>query len=111
MRWQRAVDAALRPLKLTHTQFLLLASAARAIRQQGDAVTQAAIAAAAGLDRATVSNLVHKLETRGLIDRDAHESDARKMRVQITQRGRKILEKATSLIGATVGDLARSRGS
>jgi DNA-binding MarR family transcriptional regulator len=109
MRWQRAIDAALRPLELTHTQYLVLAGAARAIRERGDAVAQLAIAESAELDRATTSILVRKLETRGLLDRGNDVTDGRRWRVILTQRGRSTLAKATSLVEATAADVAPRR--
>jgi DNA-binding MarR family transcriptional regulator len=107
MRWQRSIDAALRPLELTHTQYLVLASAARAIREQRDAVAHHAIAQAAELDLATISILVRKLETRGLLDRDVDGADARRWRVILTQRGRSLLDKATALVEAAATAAAR----
>jgi MarR family transcriptional regulator, organic hydroperoxide resistance regulator len=106
MRWQRAIDAALRPLELTHTQYLVLAGAASAIREQGDAVAQRAIAESAELDRATISVLVRKLEDRGLLDRGPHATDGRRWRVILTQRGRRLLEKATALVERAAADVA-----
>jgi DNA-binding MarR family transcriptional regulator len=111
MRWQRAIDAALRPIDLTHTQYLVLASTARVIREQRDAVAQIAIAQSAELDRVTVSHLVRKLEARGLLDRGVDGTDARKWRVILTQRGERTLEKATAIVEATAAELAPSRAS
>jgi DNA-binding MarR family transcriptional regulator len=104
MRWQRAIDSVLRPLGLTHTQYLVLASTARAIREQGDAVAQFAIARSAGLDCATISTLARTLETRGLLDRGIDGLDGRRWRVLVTQRGRNLLEKATPLVEAAANE-------
>jgi DNA-binding MarR family transcriptional regulator len=109
MRWQRAIDRALRPLGLTHTQYLVLASAARAIGEQGDAVAQLAIAQIAGLDSATTSTLIGKLESRGLIDRDVDTTDGRRWRVILTHRGRSLLDRATALVDATAAEAAPRR--
>ena len=100
MRWQRAIDAALRPLELTHTQYLVLVSTARAIREQGDAVAQSAIAERAGLDQATTSTLIRKLDSRGLLDRGIDGVDGRRWRVILTQRGQRTLDRATALVEA-----------
>ncbi len=109
MRWQRAIDAALRPLGLTHTQYLLLASTARVIREQRDAVAQLAIAESAELDHATTSTLIRKLESRGLLDRNIDATDHRRWRIILTPRGRSLLEKATSVVEATAGELTPQR--
>jgi DNA-binding MarR family transcriptional regulator len=80
------------------------------IRDQGDAVAQFAIAESAGLDRATTSTLIRKLELRGLLDRSSDETDGRRWRVMLTQRGRSMLEKATALVEATATEVAPRRG-
>jgi len=109
MRWQRAIDAALRPLGLTHTQYLVLASAARVIDEQDDAVAQLAIAEHAGLDRTTISILIRKLEDRGLFDRDIDGADGRRQRVLLTARGRSILAKASALVETAAADTLPQR--
>lgn len=109
MRWQRTIDAALRPLGLTHTQYLVLASAASVVREHGDAVAQLAIAESAGLDNATISTLVRKLEGRGLLDRSADTSDRRRWRVMLTPRGKNLLQKAASLVDEAAAGLAPRR--
>ena len=110
MRWQRAIDAALQPLGLTHTQYLVLATADRVIREQGDAVAQLTIGESSGLDRATISALIRKLETRGLVDRGTDAIDGRRWRVILTRRGRTLLDKATPLVEATAMEVAPRRG-
>lgn len=45
MRWQRSVDAALRPLGLTHSRYLVLSATAELQRETKDAVSQREIAA------------------------------------------------------------------
>jgi MarR family transcriptional regulator, organic hydroperoxide resistance regulator len=106
MRWQRAVDAALRPLGLTHTQYLVLASVARAIRgQDDDAVAHGAIGDAAGLDPATICMVVRTLDKRGLVDRSNDGLDARRWRVMITHRGWSMLAKASVLVDATAAEV------
>jgi DNA-binding MarR family transcriptional regulator len=109
MRWQRAINAALRPLQLTHTQYLVLASAARMIREHDDAVAQLTIAESAELDCATISNLVRKLESRGLLDRGIDSIDGRRWRVILTTRGQSMLVKATAIVEATAATMAPHR--
>jgi hypothetical protein len=61
MRWQRAVNAALRSVGLTHSQFLVLSSLARVCTQARDAVSQRQVAREAGLDDATTSSVLSTL--------------------------------------------------
>jgi DNA-binding MarR family transcriptional regulator len=94
MHWQRSVDAALKTYGLTHTQYLVLVSADICERAAGDAVTQRAIASAAGLDEATTSQVVRKLTMRGLLDRGPTFEDQRAWRVCVTASGRRSLRSA-----------------
>jgi DNA-binding MarR family transcriptional regulator len=90
MRWQRAVDAALAPLELTHTQFLVLTAATACVALDKDAVLQRKIAGAAGLDEATTSRVVRTLSRRGLLDRGATFGDKRAWRILVTPRGKQL---------------------
>ena len=105
MRWQRGIDAALHPLGLTHTQYLVLASAARAIREQNDAVAQFTIAESAGPDSTTTSALMRKLACRGLVDRGIDGFDGRRWRVLLTARGRSVLAEASAVVEAAATEL------
>jgi len=93
MAWQRRVDRALRPLGLTHTQVLVLSSLDSAFRRAGEAVSQAAIAAEAGLDKVTVSAVLKALDSHGFINRDVGV-DRRAWRIVITPSGRRVLASA-----------------
>src|SRR5262245_55756683 len=104
MRWQRAVDKALRPLGLTHTQLLVLAAASQAFDDDLDGATQASIARAAGLDRVTTAAVLRNLESRDLVSRDIIDGDRRSWSVAATQRGLRTLASAASVIeGLSVG--------
>jgi DNA-binding MarR family transcriptional regulator len=94
MRWQRNLDASLSPLKLTHTQYLVLLSAESATEETRDAVTQRAIAERAGLDEVTTSRVVRLLAERGLLDRGG-SLDRRAYRIIVTAKGRQVLRRAT----------------
>lgn len=100
MRWQRAVDAALRPLDLTHSQFLLLDAAERALRDAKQPVMQRQVAEVAGLDEGTTSNIVKRLEQRGLITRKPPDGDARAWRITVPGRGKTLLERARKVVGS-----------
>jgi DNA-binding MarR family transcriptional regulator len=92
MRWQRAVDRALAPLDLTHTQFLLLTTADSCVSENGDAVAQRTVATAAGLDEATTSRVMRTLSDRGLVDRGPTFGDQRQFRLLVTSEGRQLLK-------------------
>jgi DNA-binding MarR family transcriptional regulator len=100
MRWQREIDAALAPLDLTHTQYLVLWAGAAAQQAARDAVAQRVVAETAGLDPATTSQIVRKLEARGLLDRKPTSGDARAWRVIVSTRGAELLRRAAPFVRA-----------
>ena len=95
LAWRAELDARLRPLGLTPTQFLLLASVGWLEHLDGPPTQQEA-AEQAGADRMMTSKLLRTLEERGLLARHAHESDARARRVALTPFGRELVGKATA---------------
>lgn len=54
---------------------------------------QARLAYEVGIDRTTLANVVARLETRGLIRRDASDTDRRLKLVSLTRRGTTLLAK------------------
>ena len=90
----RELDARLRPLELTHTQFQLLASAGW-LGRDGEHPTQQQVADFAGADRMMTSKVLATLEGRGLLVRSADGQDARLRRVAITAPARELLVAAT----------------
>jgi DNA-binding MarR family transcriptional regulator len=111
MRWQRGINAALRPVGLTHTQFLVLSSLAYAGRAAGDAVAQRTIADSAGLDESTTSGVLRTLEARGLVDRSPTDEDARAWRVVVSASGQKILRRCGPLVTAAARRFRNERAA
>ena len=69
LRWQRKIAAALAPLGLTHVQFVLLA-ASWWLNSRGEEPNQLSVARQAGTDVKMTSEVLRKLEAKGLIVRD-----------------------------------------
>ena len=99
LRWQRAVNRALRPLGLTHAQFVMLARLADLCACE-PCVTQRRLAADTGSDPMTVSTLVRTMERRGWITRAVHPDDARARILALTEPGRACLDEATRSVVA-----------
>jgi DNA-binding MarR family transcriptional regulator len=95
----RELDARLRPLELTHTQFQLLAAAGW-LGRDGPGPTQQQVAEFAGADRMMTSKVLATLEARGLLVRTADAQDARLRRVTITEPARDLLREATRVARA-----------
>ena len=97
MRWQRELNAALRPLGLTQPQFAILAVCGW-MTQDGQEVTQQGVADFVGLDRMHVSQVAKRLEEDGLIEREACRSDQRAKKIVLTGKGFDFLAKAMPVV-------------
>ncbi len=92
--WRRSIEAALKPLGLTHPQFVLLAAIGWLHGSQP--ITQIQIAKFAGLDPNTTSQILGGLHKKKLIQRKAQ--DGRSKSPSLTQAGRELLIKALPLV-------------
>src|SRR5881398_1161515 len=81
----RRSEAAFAPLGVTADQFVLLATLSR-----GHALTQRELARRMSSDPSTVRAMLVLLEQRGLVQRDAHPTDARARTVALTPAGRRV---------------------
>ena len=97
LRWQRAVTAALAPLGLTHVQFVLLASSWW-LNAHGDEPNQLSVARQAGTDVKMASEVLRKLEAKGLIVRTVDAADTRARRIQVTERGSDLAQAAVTAV-------------
>jgi DNA-binding MarR family transcriptional regulator len=86
LRWQREIAAVLAPLDLTHVQFVLL-SCAWWLNDRGQVPNQLALARQAGTDVKMTSEVVRKLEAKGLLIRETDPRDTRARRIRITPDG------------------------
>jgi DNA-binding MarR family transcriptional regulator len=99
LAWRAELDARLRPLNLTPTQFMVLAAAGWLEHVAGPP-TQQEIADQAGADRMMTSRVVRTLEDAGLLVRRAHETDGRGLRVALTAAGRDLVQRAAAIARA-----------
>jgi DNA-binding MarR family transcriptional regulator len=93
LRWQRAMTAALAPLELTHVQFVLLACTWW-LNEQGQRPNQLAVAEQAGTDVKMTSQVLRKLEDRGLLERAVDSRDSRARNLLVTKKGRALAKRA-----------------
>jgi DNA-binding MarR family transcriptional regulator len=103
LRWQRAIAATLRPYRLTHVQFVLLASAWW-LAEHGEQPNQVAIARHAGTDVKMTSEVLRSLERKRLIERETDPVDTRAKLVTVTTAGRELAPEVIAAVEAT--DLA-----
>ena len=99
LRWQRGVAAALRPLDLTHVQFVLLACTWW-LNEQGARPTQVRLAEQAGTDIKMTSQVIRTLEQKGLVEREVDQVDTRARRLRVTRRGKQLAPRAIDVVEA-----------
>jgi DNA-binding MarR family transcriptional regulator len=99
MRWQRVMTAALAPLDLTHVQFVLLASAMWLART-GDPPNQVQLAAQAGTEPKMTSDVVVRLEAKGLVARESDPRDSRAKVIRVTKSGAALAQRAILVVEA-----------
>jgi MarR family transcriptional regulator, organic hydroperoxide resistance regulator len=90
--WQRRQRAALQPFELTHSQFVLLATATWFGARE--TLTQARLAELSGVDAMTTSQVVRTLEAAQLVERRSHPNDPRAKAIIVTSAGRAKAQKA-----------------
>jgi DNA-binding MarR family transcriptional regulator len=100
LAWQRRIRAALGPHELTHVQFVLLASLWWLESHHPDAPTQATLAEQAGTDPMMTSQVLRKLEARGLLERALDATDTRARRIRLTRAGRDLVARALADVEA-----------
>src|ERR1700742_1623691 len=97
LRWQRDIAAALAPLDLTHVQFVLLATTWW-LNTQGEDPNQLSVATQASTDVKMTSQVLRRLEAKGLIRREVDPADTRARRLRVTDRGAELARQAIAVV-------------
>jgi DNA-binding MarR family transcriptional regulator len=100
LAWQRAVTAVLEPLQLTHVQFVLLACTWW-LGSQGQVPNQLQLARQAGTDVKMTSQVVRRLEAKGLLQRQVDPDDSRARRLRLTAEGQRLAQRAIAAVEET----------
>jgi DNA-binding MarR family transcriptional regulator len=109
LRWRAAVDRAVSPLGLTHAQYSVLASL-RALTSAGETPSQRRLAGYTDLDPIYVSKLVRALERNGLVARAPDPTDARAVRLSLTEHGLDVVDRAIAVVRALDAQLTEPLG-
>ncbi len=99
LRWQRDVTATLKPLGLTHVQFVLLATAWW-LNTHDQQPSQVSLATEAGTDVKMASQVIRTLEHKGLITRETRAADTRARRLVVTDAGATLAPRAIEAVEA-----------
>lgn len=94
--WQREIKKTLSRYNLTHTQFVILASAYWLSAENKNVITQTEIANHIGIDKMMTSNVIRTLVSKVLIVRTEHKTDTRAKVIRLTDTGIKILKKSVA---------------
>jgi DNA-binding MarR family transcriptional regulator len=109
MKWRAAVDRALAPLGLTHAHYAVLSSLF-GMERAGLRPSQRQLADHTGLETLYVSKLARTLDADGLIQRTRDPSDARTVRLALTDRGREAIRPAIATVQTLVDRLLQPLG-
>lgn len=85
MKWRNSIEAVLKPLDLTHPQFVVLAATGWLTRKN-EKMAQITIGKTAGLDPNTTSQILRTLEAKKLITR-THSTNERSKNPMLTALG------------------------
>jgi DNA-binding MarR family transcriptional regulator len=97
--WQRRQRTALQPYGLTHSQFVVLATATWF--GASETLTQSRISQLSGIDPMTTSQVLRALEAASLIQRVDHPTDPRAKSIMVTRAGRDLARKAIVVVEDT----------
>lgn len=98
LQWQNTLRRALRPLELTHIQFVLLINLAW-LQNQSKNVTQVRLSQQSRVHIMMVSKVCRVLEKKGLIDRHAAQ-DSRAKNLSLTKTGAAKAQSALKIVEA-----------
>jgi DNA-binding MarR family transcriptional regulator len=98
--WLRNLDAAVSELGLSNTQFIILFGLEQ-LSAVGEPVTQMRLARERGVNVNVVSKAVRSLEKKGYLLRRNSQTDTRAKNLDLTEKGKKTLSKAKSIVTDT----------
>jgi len=96
-QWQRQQRAALKDFDLTHAQFVLMAGLAW-LEQAQETVNQVDLAQHTGIDAMMTSDLLRKLERKGLVVRKPDPEDSRANAIALTSHGHARVMEAVKVV-------------
>ena len=98
-KWQKEINKELSRYKVTHTQFVILASI-KWLNEQSIDPSQMQISNITGIEKMTLSKAIARLEDLSLIRKYKSSTDSRSVCVKLTDKGQKLAPKLIALIEA-----------
>ncbi|WP_298163265.1 MarR family winged helix-turn-helix transcriptional regulator [Brevundimonas sp.] len=96
--WHRKLNAGLAEIDLTEMQFVLLIGLGWLLEANVKGVTQRELADACGCSTALASQVMQKLDKKGLVDISSHAKDARARVVSLSKTGEERLKQAVGIL-------------
>lgn len=95
--WQRQIKKALEPYRISHAQFVIMATLLWCEEKELER-TQVAIVNQSKLDKMTISSSIKKLIVDGYIHRMEHHRDTRAKWVTLTSSGKQLMHQLIPII-------------
>lgn len=89
-KWQKRITAELSQYKVTHTQFIILASILW-FQEQATQPSQADISKVTDIEKMTLSKAIARLEKMSFVKRVKNKHDTRSISVSLTEKGEKLI--------------------
>ncbi len=89
-KWQKKITTALSEHKITHTQFVIMASIMW-FQEQAIKPSQAEISQVTGIEKMTLSKAIVRLETQLFVKRVKNNQDTRSISVSLSDKGIKLM--------------------
>ena len=105
--WQRKMVKALKSTGLTLVQLVLLAGVAW-LEKEAEEITQVRLARQAKTDVMMTSQVLRKLESKGLVSKRPSESDTRSNVIMLTEKGAEKVAKSLEIAENVDSDFFRS---
>jgi MarR family transcriptional regulator, organic hydroperoxide resistance regulator len=105
--WQMEIKSKLRPLDLTHVQFILLAGIF-SLQKKKEEVTQVKLSNYVEADINMTSAVLRVLEDRKLVKRKQHATDRRANILKLSKIGRELTQEAISVVESFEQDFFNS---
>ncbi len=109
LRWREALDEALAPFGLTHTNYVVLASVFWLVATS-DSPNQRRISDHCGLEQMNISKAVRALEADGLLARNPDRADGRAFSLVVTARGERTFRRAVRVLDRVEAQFLASLG-
>lgn len=95
---------------LTHSEIMVLFSIRSHIEEYKEGIKTSELSNKLNVASPTITQQINSLETKGLVERSMDKKDRRAVRINITEKGKKLLQKASKELQNSIGGLVEYLG-